>query len=245
MARFKLTIEYDGTPYVGWQRQSNGASVQGALEAAILAMTGETVTLRGAGRTDAGVHATGQVAHVDLAKDWRPAVVRDGLNAHLVEESVVVLAAERVAEDFDSRFSARGRHYIYRILDRRPPPALDRRRVWHRREPLDVDAMNAGARHLIGHHDFTTFRSANCQSKSPMKTLDHLEARRVGDLIEVRADARSFLHNQVRSMVGTLERVGLGAWPPERVAEALAARDRAACAAVAPPWGLYLVGVDY
>ncbi|TPQ50281.1 tRNA pseudouridine(38-40) synthase TruA [Prosthecomicrobium hirschii] len=245
MARFKLTIEYDGTPYVGWQRQSNGASVQGALEAAILAMTGETVTLRGAGRTDAGVHATGQVAHVDLAKDWRPAVVRDGLNAHLVEESVVVLAAERVADDFDSRFSARGRHYIYRILDRRPPPALDRRRVWHRREPLDVEAMNAGARHLIGHHDFTTFRSANCQSKSPMKTLDRLEARRVGDLIEVRADARSFLHNQVRSMVGTLERVGLGAWPPERVAEALAARDRAACAAVAPPWGLYLVGVDY
>jgi tRNA pseudouridine38-40 synthase len=245
MARFKLTIEYDGTPYVGWQRQSNGASVQGALEAAILAMTGETVTLRGAGRTDAGVHATGQVAHVDLVKDWRPAVVRDGLNAHLVEESVVVLAAERVADDFDSRFSARGRHYIYRILDRRPPPALDRRRVWHRREPLDVEAMNAGARHLIGHHDFTTFRSANCQSKSPMKTLDRLEARRVGDLIEVRADARSFLHNQVRSMVGTLERVGLGAWPPERVAEALAARDRAACAAVAPPWGLYLVGVDY
>ncbi|MCW1841100.1 tRNA pseudouridine(38-40) synthase TruA [Prosthecomicrobium hirschii] len=245
MARFKLTIEYDGTPYVGWQRQSNGASVQGALEAAILAMTGETVTLRGAGRTDAGVHATGQVAHVDLAKDWRPAVVRDGLNAHLVEESVVVLAAERVADDFDSRFSARGRHYIYRILDRRPPPALDRRRVWHRREPLDVEAMNAGARHLLGHHDFTTFRSANCQSKSPMKTLDRLEARRVGDLIEVRADARSFLHNQVRSMVGTLERVGLGAWPPERVAEALAARDRAACAAVAPPWGLYLVGVDY
>lgn len=245
MARFKLTIEYDGTPYVGWQRQSNGASVQGALEAAILAMTGETVTLRGAGRTDAGVHATGQVAHVDLAKDWRPAVVRDGLNAHLVEESVVVLAAERVADDFDSRFSARGRHYIYRILDRRPPPALDRRRVWHRREPLDVEAMNAGARHLIGHHDFTTFRSANCQSKSPMKTLDRLEARRVGDLIEVRADARSFLHNQVRSMVGTLERVGLGAWPHERVAEALAARDRAACAAVAPPWGLYLVGVDY
>lgn len=245
MARFKLTIEYDGTPYVGWQRQSNGASVQGALEAAILAMTGETVTLRGAGRTDAGVHATGQVAHVDLAKDWRPAVVRDGLNAHLVEESVVVLAAERVADDFDSRFSARGRHYIYRILDRRPPPALDRRRVWHRREPLDVEAMNAGARHLLGHHDFTTFRSANCQSKSPMKTLDRLEARRVGELIEVRADARSFLHNQVRSMVGTLERVGLGAWPPERVAEALAARDRAACAAVAPPWGLYLVGVDY
>ncbi|KPL54110.1 pseudouridine synthase [Prosthecomicrobium hirschii] len=245
MARFKLTIEYDGTPYVGWQRQSNGASVQGALEAAILAMTGETVTLRGAGRTDAGVHATGQVAHVDLAKDWRPAVVRDGLNAHLVEESVVVLAAERVADDFDSRFSARGRHYIYRILDRRPPPALDRRRVWHRREPLDVEAMNAGARHLLGHHDFTTFRSANCQSKSPMKTLDRLEARRVGDLIEVHADARSFLHNQVRSMVGTLERVGLGAWPPERVAEALAARDRAACAAVAPPWGLYLVGVDY
>lgn len=245
MARFKLTIEYDGTPYVGWQRQSNGASVQGALEAAILAMTGETVTLRGAGRTDAGVHATGQVAHVDLTKDWRPAVVRDGLNAHLVEESVVVLAAERVADDFDSRFSARGRHYIYRILDRRPPPALDRRRVWHRREPLDVEAMNAGARHLLGHHDFTTFRSANCQSKSPMKTLDRLEARRVGDLIEVRADARSFLHNQVRSMVGTLERVGLGAWPPERVAEALAARDRAACAAVAPPWGLYLVGVDY
>lgn len=245
MARFKLTIEYDGTPYVGWQRQSNGASVQGALEAAILAMTGETVTLRGAGRTDAGVHATGQVAHVDLTKDWRPAVVRDGLNAHLVEESVVVLAAERVADDFDSRFSARGRHYIYRILDRRPPPALDRRRVWHRREPLDVEAMNAGARHLLGHHDFTTFRSANCQSKSPMKTLDRLEVRRVGDLIEVRADARSFLHNQVRSMVGTLERVGLGAWPPERVAEALAARDRAACAAVAPPWGLYLVGVDY
>lgn len=245
MPRYRITVEYDGTPYVGWQRQANGPSVQGALEAAILAMTGETLSLRGAGRTDAGVHAVGQVAHFDLSRTWRPDVIRDGLNAYLVDESVAILEAEEVPDGFDARFSAKGRHYLYRLIDRRPPPVLERHRVWHRRDRLDVDLMNRGAALLLGTHDFTTFRSAHCQSKSPVKTLDRLEATRIGDVVEVRASARSFLHNQVRSMVGSLERVGLGKWPPEKIAEALAARDRAACAAVAPPWGLYLVGVDY
>lgn len=245
MPRYRITVEYDGTPYVGWQRQANGPSVQGALEAAILAMTGEALSLRGAGRTDAGVHAVGQVAHFDLTRAWRPDVIRDGLNAHLVDESVVILDAAEVPDSFDARFSAKGRHYLYRLIDRRPPPVLDRHRAWHRRDRLDVELMNRGAALLLGTHDFTTFRSAHCQSKSPVKTLDRLVATRMGDVVEVRASARSFLHNQVRSMVGSLERVGLGKWPPERITDALAARDRAACAAVAPPWGLYLVGVDY
>lgn len=245
MPRFKLTLEYDGTPYCGWQRQDNGPSAQGALETAITAMTGETVTVKGAGRTDAGVHATGQVAHIDLVRDWKPETLRDALNFHLREDFVVVLAAEAVPDDFDARFSAKGRRYLYRIVDRRTPLALERSRAWHTRSRLDVEAMQAAADRLLGTHDFTTFRAAACQSKSPVKTLDRLDVTRAGDVVEIRAAARSFLHNQVRSMVGTLERVGIRRWTPDDVTASLEARDRAACGPVAPPWGLYLVGVDY
>ncbi|MEJ1159562.1 tRNA pseudouridine(38-40) synthase TruA [Prosthecomicrobium sp. N25] len=245
MPRFRLTLEYDGGPYVGWQRQANGPSVQGAVETALRAMTGEEAVLKGAGRTDTGVHAVGQVAHVDLARDWPGAVLRDALNFHLREERVVVLAAARVGEDFDARFSAVGRHYLYRLIDRRTPLALERGRAWHVRTRLDVEAMDAAAKRLLGTHDFTTFRAAHCQSKSPVKTLDRLDVARSGDLVEVRASARSFLHNQVRSMVGSLERVGQGRWSADDLAAALAARDRKACGPVAPPWGLYLTKVDY
>lgn len=245
MPRYRITIEYDGTPFVGWQIQGKGASVQGALTAAIHAFTAETVTLKGAGRTDAGVHASGQVAHFELARAWDAGRVREALNYHLRPDPVSVLDCAEVPESFDARFSATARHYIYRILTRRAPPALDRNRVWWVSRPLDADAMAEGARHLLGHHDFTTFRAAGCQAKSPMRTLDRLDVIRVGEHIEIHASARSFLHNQVRSMAGSLKRVGEGAWPPAEMREALAARDRARCAAVAPPTGLYLVRVDY
>lgn len=245
MPRFKLLIEYDGMPFNGWQRQAGLPSVQGVIEEALLALTGETLTLRGAGRTDAGVHATGQVAHIDLQRDWSEAVLRDGLNAHIRPHPVTILQTWAVDDRFDSRFSAKARHYLYRLIDRRTPLALERQRAWHRRDRLDIDAMNEAAKRLIGHHDFTTFRAANCQSKSPVKTLDRLEATRNGDVVEVRASARSFLHNQVRSMVGSLERVGVGKWTPDDVQAALEAADRQRCAAVAPPWGLYLTQVDY
>jgi len=245
MPRFKLLIEYDGTPFVGWQRQAVAPSVQSVIEDALLALTGETVTLRGAGRTDAGVHATGQVAHIDLTRAWSEAVLRDGLNAHIRPHPVTILQAFAVDDRFDSRFSARARHYLYRIIDRRTPLALDHARAWHRRERLDADAMHEAAKRLLGHHDFTTFRAAHCQSRSPMKTLDRLEVTRSGDLVEVRASARSFLHNQVRSMVGSLERVGLGKWTADDLHAALEAADRARCGPVAPPWGLYLTQVDY
>lgn len=246
MPRYKLLIEYDGVPFHGWQRQGPGLpSVQEAIEKALFALTGETLTLRGAGRTDTGVHATGQVAHIDLTRDWRPAVVRDGLNAHIRPNPVTILDVEAVPDTFDSRFSAKGRHYLYRIIDRRTPLAIERERAWHIRDRLDVDAMNEAAKRLLGHHDFTTFRAANCQSKSPMKTLDRLEATRIGDLVEIRASARSFLHNQVRSMVGSLERVGIGKWTADDLEAALHAADRARCGPVAPPWGLYLTQVDY
>jgi tRNA pseudouridine38-40 synthase len=245
MPRFKLLIEYDGTPFVGWQRQAVAPSVQSVIEDALLALTGETITLRGAGRTDAGVHATGQVAHIDLTRDWKEATLRDGLNAHIRPHPVTILQTWAVEGNFDSRFSAKARHYLYRIIDRRTPLALEYARAWHRRERLDIDAMNEAAKRLIGHHDFTTFRSANCQSKSPMKTLDRLDVTRTGDLVEVRASARSFLHNQVRSMVGSLERVGLGKWTADDLQAALEAADRTRCGPVAPPWGLYLTHVDY
>jgi len=245
MARYKLIVEYEGTPFVGWQRQANGRSVQAAIEEAVLRFTGETVTLKGAGRTDAGVHALGQVAHVDLAREWPTATVRDALNFHLKPEPVVILSAERVGEDFDARFSAVRRHYLYRLSDRRSPQALDAMRVWGVHALLDAEAMHAAAQALVGNHDFTTFRAAECQAKSPVKTLDRLDVTRAGDEIAVRASARSFLHNQVRSMVGTLKRVGEGKWPVGAVAEALAARDRDRCGPVAPAHGLYLVSVDY
>jgi len=245
MPRFKLTLEYDGTPFVGWQRQAEGLSVQGVLEEAVFAFTGERPGVRGAGRTDAGVHATGQVAHLDLSRDWPADRIRDALNAHLRPHPVAVLLAERVADDFDARFSAIGRRYRYLVLDRRAPPALDRHRVWHVPRRLDAEAMHAAAQGLLGRHDFTTFRAAACQAKSPVRTLDVLDVRRDGDRIVVEAAARSFLHNQVRSLVGSLVQVGEGRWSAAELRAALDARDRARCGPVAPPDGLCLTGVVY
>lgn len=245
MPRYKLTIEYDGGPFVGWQRQANGPSVQQAIEEAIRGFSGETVVVKGAGRTDAGVHGLGQVAHIDLGKVWLADKVRDAINAHLRPAPVAILTAEAVADDFDARFSAVQRHYLYRILDRRPPPVLDAGRVWHVPARLDTDAMHAAAQALVGLHDFTTFRAAECQARSPVKTLDRLDVSREGAEIAVRASARSFLHNQVRSMVGALKKVGEGRWPVGAVGAALAARDRTRSGPVAPPDGLYLLRVDY
>ena len=245
MPRYKLTIEYDGTPFVGWQVQDNGASVQGVLTDAIAAFTGERVTVAGAGRTDAGVHALGQVAHVDLAKDWDGDTVRDAINFHLRPQPIAVLTAEQVAENFDARFSATKRHYLYRIVNRRADLALDQNRAWRVPRPLDADAMHAAAQKLVGRHDFTTFRAAECQAKSPVKTLDQLDVKRDGDAVRISATARSFLHHQVRSMVGSLVHVGEGKWSAEDLAAALAARDRNRCGQVAPPQGLYLVRVEY
>jgi len=245
MPRYKLLIEYDGTPFVGWQAQAAGLSVQGTLAAALEALTGERVTLTGAGRTDAGVHALGQVAHFDLAKEWEPDTVRDGLNAHLRPHPIAVLSAECAAPDFDARFSAEQRHYLYRIVNRRADLALDRQRAWRVPRPLDTDAMDAAAQRLVGKHDFTTFRAAECQAKSPVKTLDALSVVRDGDEVRVTAAARSFLHHQVRSMVGSLALVGDGKWSVDDLGKALAARDRSACGPLAPPEGLYLARVDY
>jgi tRNA pseudouridine38-40 synthase len=245
MPRYKLTIEYDGAPFVGWQVQDNGPTVQGVLTAAIAAFCGETAAVQGAGRTDAGVHALGQVAHVDLAKSWDTDTVRDAINAHLRPHPVAVLAAEVAADDFDARFSARKRHYRYRILNRRADLALERQRAWRIGRPLDAAAMQVAAQHLVGKYDFTTFRAAECQAKSPVKTLDRLDVAHDGDEILVHASARSFLHTQVRSMVGSLALVGEGRWSANDLARALAARDRAACGPVAPPDGLYLMQVDY
>lgn len=247
MPRYRLDIEYDGSSYAGWQRQAGQHSVQAAIEQALQKFCGEAVTLRGAGRTDAGVHALGQVAHLDLARDWPPDTVRDAVNAHMqmAGEAVGILSAAVAANDFDARFSARARHYLYRIVNRRAPLALEAKRAWWVPRPIDAEAMHAAAQILVGRHDFTTFRSVQCQSRSPVKTLDRLDVSRSGDLVEIRASARSFLHNQVRSMVGSLKRVGEGGWSASDLAAALAARDRAACGLVAPPEGLYLVKVDY
>ena len=245
MPRYKLAIEYDGTPYVGWQVQDNGPSVQGVLTDAIAAFTGERVTVSGAGRTDAGVHALGQVAHVDLAKDWDNETVRDAINAHLRPHPVAVLTAERVGENFDARFSATKRHYLFRIVNRRANLALEQNRAWRIARPLDDAAMHAAAQKLVGRHDFTTFRAAECQAKSPVKTLDRLDVVRAGDEVRILAAARSFLHHQVRSMVGSLVHVGEGKWSGDDLGAALAARDRSACGQVAPPQGLYLVRVEY
>ena len=245
MPRYKLILEYDGGPFVGWQAQANGPSVQAALQAAVHAFSGEQVTITGAGRTDTGVHASGQVAHLDLSRDWPARTVREAINAHLWPQPVAVLEAELVAADFHARFSATGRRYLFRILDRRPPPALLRGRVWHVRKALDAPAMARAAAPLVGRHDFTTFRDAACQAQSPVRTLDELQVRRVGDEIQLRLAARSFLHRQVRSITGTLAEVGAGRWSPEDVGRALEARDRAACGPVAPPEGLYLTEVTY
>lgn len=246
MQRWKLTIEYDGRPFVGWQRQDNGPSVQQALEAAAEKLTGGApVRAHASGRTDAGVHAKGQVAHIDLERPMTADKLRDALNHHLRPLPIAVVRAEAVGEDFHARLSSLGRSYEYRIVNRRAPLALESGRAWHVQRPLDVEAMNAGAAFLLGHHDFTSFRAALCQAKSPVKTLDRLEVVRQGDEIVVFAAARSFLHHQVRNMVGTLEMVGAGKWPPERVGRALAARDRAAAGPTAPPDGLYFMESRY
>ena len=245
MPRYRLTLEYEGGGFVGWQRQANGLSIQEALEIAVERFCGEQVTVFGAGRTDAGVHALAQVAHVDLAREAPDDVIRSALNHHLRPHRISVLAVAPVPHDFDARLSAIGRVYRYRILNRRAPPVLDRGRVWHVAPPLDVTVMQEGAHHLIGHHDFSTFRDSLCQAKSPVKTLDALDVTGVGEEIQIEARARSFLHHQVRNMVGTLKLVGLGQWHPDDVAGALAARDRRAGGPTAPADGLYLVAVRY
>ena len=245
MPRYKLTIEYDGAPFAGWQLQPDLPTVQGVLEAAVKAACGNNVRVHGAGRTDAGVHALAQTAHVDLARTVRPEVLRSAVNYYLRPARIAVLAVETVPDTFDARLSAIGRIYVYRILNRRAPPALERGRVWHVAPPLDIKAMRKGACHLIGHHDFSTFRDSLCQARSPLKTLDALELRRAGDEIHIEARARSFLHHQVRNIVGTLKLVGLGRWTPDDVAGALAARDRRAGGPTAPAEGLCLVEVRY
>jgi tRNA pseudouridine38-40 synthase len=245
MPRYKLTIEYDGTPFVGWQMQDNGPSIQAALADAIAAFAGERALVGGAGRTDAGVHALGQVAHIDLGKEWDVETVRDAINFHLRPQPIAVLQAERVDARFDARFSAIKRHYLYRIINRRADLALEHDRAWRVPHALDADAMHEAAQKLVGRHDFTTFRAAECQALSPVKTLDRLDVTRAGDDLRITASARSFLHHQVRSMAGSLVHVGTGKWSADDLAAALAARDRTACGQVAPPQGLYLVRVDY
>jgi tRNA pseudouridine38-40 synthase len=245
MPRYRITIEYDGTPFVGWQVQAAGRSVQGEITEAIGRFSGEAVAVRGAGRTDAGVHARGQVAHFDLARPWETFKIREALNFHLRPHPISILEAQEVDGRFDARFSATGRHYLYRILSRRAPPALERDRVWWLPVGLDVAAMHEAAQGLLGRHDFTTFRAAGCQAKSPLRTLDRLDVARDGEEIGIRASARSFLHSQVRSMVGSLKLVGEGKWRPRELRAALDARDRAACGPVAPASGLYLMQVDY
>lgn len=249
MPRYALKIEYDGGPFAGWQRQAGQPSVQEAIETALRKLEPDAPGIGAAGRTDAGVHATGQVAHCDLGKNWDPFRLSEALNWHLKPLPVAILAAAPVADDFHARFSAVERRYLFRLLSRRAPATHDRRLVWQVLQPLDLEAMRAGAAHLVGRHDFTTFRSAMCQADSPVKTLDEITIDEIavphGREYRFRLRARSFLHNQVRSIVGTLERVGAGGWAPDQVRHALEARDRAACGPVCPPQGLYLTGVAY
>jgi tRNA pseudouridine38-40 synthase len=245
MTRFRLLVEYDGRPFMGWQRQAHGPSVQQAIEEAAQAITGETVILHAAGRTDAGVHALGMTAHVDIERPITPHRLADGLNAKLRPQPIAILRAEEAAPDFHARFSCIGRRYIYRIANRRAPLALEAGRAWRVPVTLHADVMNKAAQVLVGRHDFTTFRSAHCQSDSPVKTLDLLKVRRLGPTIEIEAAARSFLHHQVRSMVGCLELVGRGKWSERDLRAALQARDRAALGFNAPPDGLYFVEALY
>ena len=245
MTRYKLLVEYDGGGFIGWQRQDNGPSIQAALEAAVAGFCGESVTVTGAGRTDAGVHARGQVTHLDLERQTSADTLRDALNHHLKPAPIAVLAAEAVDSDFHARFSATGRHYLYRMVTRRAPLALDRGRAWFVPVTLDAAAMQEAAQLLVGHHDFSSFRAAECQADSPVKTLDRLEVARHGDVVEIRASARSFLHRQVRNMAGSLKLVGAGKWDAAKLGEVLAARDRRAAGPAAPAEGLYLTAVDY
>jgi tRNA pseudouridine38-40 synthase len=245
MPRYALTIEYDGGPFVGWQRQANGQSVQQCLEEAVERVNGARCVVHGAGRTDAGVHALGQVAHVDLVRIWREDRLPEALNAHLRPAPVSVLSARAVGDDFEARFSAIRRHYRYVIINRRAPLAIAAGRAWLVKRRLDAEAMHAAAQTLVGRHDFTTFRASECQANSPIRTLEQLDVRRNGDTIEIITSARSFLHNQVRSMVGSLEHVGSGKWDAEDLLRALEAKERSRCGQVAPPHGLYLAAVDY
>jgi tRNA pseudouridine38-40 synthase len=245
MPRYRFTIEYDGGPFNGWQRQADAPSVQQAVEEALARFTGETPRLRCAGRTDAGVHALGQVAHCDLAKPWRTDTLRDATNVHLGAAPVTVLSAVEAPDSFDARISAQRRHYRYRILDRRAGPALDRGRVWHVPYALDVRRMAEAGEAYLGRHDYTTFRAAQCQANSPLRTIERFTVERDGSEIVIETCARSFLHHQVRSMVGALLPVGRGKWGKADIARILAATDRALCPGLAPPHGLYFVGVDY
>jgi len=245
MARFKLTIEYDGSPYVGWQRQENGPSVQQTIETAVTAFCGEKARVMGAGRTDTGVHALGQVAHLDLQREAEASTVRDALNFHLKASPIVIIEAEAVDDEFDARFSATARAYVYRIVNRYVPLTFEAGLAWHVRPELDVPAMHRAAQRLVGNHDFTTFRATACQAKTAVKTLGSISVRRDGPNIYVNVGARSFLHNQVRAMVGSLKMVGTGKWPEARITEALEAMDRKACGPTAPACGLYLESVSY
>lgn len=245
MTRFALTLEYDGGPFVGLQRQAHGASVQQSVEEAVHGVTGERVTMHSAGRTDAGVHAFAMRSHVDIDKKLTPFRLMEALNARLRPDPIAVTACQTMADDWHARFSCVGRRYLYRIVNRRAPLALERGRAWQVARPLDETAMHRAAQALVGNHDFTTFRSAHCQAKDPVKTLDRLDVRREGEVVLIEAAARSFLHHQVRSMVGTLALVGLGQWEERRIAEALAARDRQALGLNAPPEGLYFVQALY
>jgi tRNA pseudouridine38-40 synthase len=245
MPRYKLTIEYDGGPFQGWQWQDHGPSVQGCLQRAATALNGAPVEVMGAGRTDSGVHALGQVAHIDLDKDFRTDTVRDAINQHLRPDPIAVLKAEAVGEDFHARFSATKRHYVYRIIDRRPPLTLDKGKVWRVPYPIDAEAMHHAAQRLVGQHDFSTFRDAQCQADSPVKTLDKIAVTRIADEVEITCSALSFLHRQVRSITGSLVEIGRGKWTEADLVQALKARDRSRCGPVAPADGLYLERVDY
>lgn len=249
MPRYALLVEYHGAPFAGWQRQTDQPSVQGAIEAALAKLEPREHAIAAAGRTDAGVHATGQVAHCDMERDWDPFRLSEALNYHLKPAPVAILKCAVVADDWHARFDALERRYLFRLMSRRAPLTFEAGQMWQVKHPLDAQAMQAGADHLIGHHDFTTFRSTICQAKSPVKTLDELRVevvpRDIGTEYRFHVRARSFLHNQVRSFVGTLERVGAGSWRPDDVGAALAAKDRSACGPVSPPHGLYLAGVEY
>ncbi len=245
MARFFLTIEYDGSPYSGWQRQENAPSVQEAIETALTRLGEPDTLVYGAGRTDTGVHAIAQVAHVDLEREWTGFKLREAINSMLRPHPISIIEATLVDDEAHARFDARARHYLFRIINRRPNLALELGKAWHVKQPLDVMKMNEAGQLLLGTHDFTTYRASRCQSKSPVKTLDRLDVTQNGNVIEIRASARSFLHNQVRSFAGTLKKVGDGSWQPRDVVTALKAKSRDACAPVAPPHGLYLVKVDY